>query len=509
MANETCTAFDEVTTGNAKTLHRFVVGSDTRPVPLNARQTRALGDPFATLLLAKGKFPRTAEAVIDGLRKAVPRNHALKELHTFVVGEGSQLSGNQARAGLRFIVTLGRGQFGPDVFLSVGDPRQVGGIEVAAWRRGAGGFNYYRSTGAMWMFAGNSSDALKPKSRLKGPFESHPSGAMLMKELKSPWQNWHSQFANIPVTVLPRGDALRRHPWFADREDAYALEAAVAASISRWARRRFAGIRKSGGTITRTEPIMEQIIGTPMVNLITSFRESRALRDNDVVELPPTFFVDNDAFAQLLGFDFFPPTFAVKAKIYKRALEKFDVRFAGRPGDTHFCFLVPERALEDLEVQREATEIGLVTPRLAASLLMVDPWNPIFSERRRALLEYVPDKATIRNKRSTFSRDMAANILAAAEGKPADSPEAEFKQRWDVGASFRAPFKRILKSYFTAVEGKLGTQAGFDPYFQLAEEQRRRFFDLSPIAREFDLLLPKTNINPTGRRMRKDGTVGR
>jgi hypothetical protein len=432
-----------------------------------------------------------------------------------VVGEGSQLPATQETARvnrtIRFIAPQG-----PDIFLSVGDPTDTSGIELMAWNRRRGGFNYYRSTGdpTMWMFAGNSRDALRTGSRGNGPFESHPSGALLMKELKLPWQNWHSPQANIPVTAFARNDPRRRHAWFTKRDPggAYTLEFEGARpAITRWARRRFADLRRRGGKVAEPRLVMEQILDTPTVNMVTSFRESRALRDRDVVDLPPTFFVDSDALSILLGLDF-PPFFAVRGRIYKRALEKFDVRvedgegFSQR-GDTHFCFLALERAFEDQEVLREAIESGLVTRRLAACLLMVDPWNAIFSERRRALLAHVPPSATIADGKSSFSRKMATAILAAAEGNPG-SPEAEFAERWRVGAQFRRPFNRMLKRYYAAVEAKLKTQAGFDAYFKLLEERRLRFKDTMPIA-EFPLLLPSTNISATGRRMKADGSVGR
>ena len=103
---------------------------------------------------------------------------------------------------------------------------------------------------------------------------------------------------------------------------------------------------------------------------------------------------------------------------------------------------------------------------------------------------------------------MADAILAAARAAPAGSPEAEFAERWNVGPQFKRPFNRILKRYYDAVEDKLGRQAGFDPYFQLAEERRRRFRQSMPIAQEFPLLLPRTNIAPRGRFMKPDGGVG-
>src|SRR5919107_1747440 len=262
MPDETCRAFDSVAPLDAASLHRFVVGTDAAPRPMTAAEVKKLGDPFATLLLAPGRIPRSGEELVETMRASVRKGDPLKLLRTFVVGEGSQLPGNPGvDRSLRFVVTLGRGPNGPDVFLSTGDPKQADRVEVMAWDRRAGGFNYYRSTGskAMWMFAGNSRDALRDSSRGKGPFESHPSGALLMKELKTPWINWHSPSANIPASAFARNDRRRRHPWFTDRHPggalAFELDAARPA-ISRWARVRFRRLRGQGGDVGRPRQVM-------------------------------------------------------------------------------------------------------------------------------------------------------------------------------------------------------------------------------------------------------------
>jgi hypothetical protein len=100
---------------------------------------------------------------------------------------------------------------------------------------------------------------------------------------------------------------------------------------------------------------------------------------------------------------------------------------------------------------------------------------------------------------------MANRILAAAKTRGTGSPEAEFAKRWNVGPRFRGEFNRILKRYYRRVEDRLKTQAGFEPYFRLAEERRRAFSKL-PIA-EFPLLLPTSDIRPARRRMQFDATV--
>lgn len=518
MPDETCMAFDAVEPFDPNVLHRFVVGADPVPRKLSAAETKALGDPFASLLLARGKVPRSGEQVVSMLQAAVPAGDALKRRRSFVVGEGSQVASTAESAGvdrtLRFVVTLGEGPDGPDVFLSVPDPKHPRLIEVMAWDRERGGFNYYRSTGdgAMWMFAGNSRDALRDASRGKGPFESHPSGALLMKELKTPWINWHSPAANIPETAFAANDPRRTHEWFTTKDPggalAFEFDAARPAML-RWARARFATLRTKGGALTRPRTVLEQILSTPTVNLITTHIESRALKPSSELDLPSTFFIDSEGLAEV-GLAT-PPAFTVTGKIYANCLEKFDVHLDDgqgftQKGDTHFCFLVPERAFEDQVVLRETIGIRLLSKRLAACLLMVDPWNPIFSKRRQALLRHAPPTATIAKGKSSFSADFAKAILKAAALGPPDTPEAEFAARWKVGPNFATPFNKLLSAYYDAVAQRLKTQVGFDGYFKLAEERRREFDATMPIS-EFPLLLPRTNITPAGRRMGQDGTV--
>jgi hypothetical protein len=523
--NETCRAFDEsevIADLDRKSLNRLIVGADPRPRKMTVREVKALGDVFAATFFAKGRIPKTAEGVIEGIKAAVPKKSPLRTQKSFIVGEGSQVAMSAQTTAvdrsLRFLVTLGEGQNGPDVFLSAGHPRLVAPVEVMAWDRKKGGFNYYRSSGpGAWMFAGNSRDAVRDSSRGKGPFESHPSGGLIMKELKAPWINWHSPDANIPPSVFAPGDDRRNHEWFTQKEPmgalAFETEAARPAT-QRWAKARFASLRDGGGPVTRPRHIMEQVLGTPnrrrsTVNLTTTMVENDALGPATDLFLPQTFFVDVEGLTGTLGLQF-PPAFTVSGRIYKKCLTKFEVRMEDdegfvRKGDTHFCFLVPERAFEDQVVLREAIEIGLLGKRLAACLLMVDPWNPVFSERRASLLRHVPATARIVKGRSSFSQEMVTAILAAAKDGPPDSPEAEFAQRWKAGPNFKKPFNKLLSRYYKAVTGRLKTQAGFEPYFKLAEARRRTFHEM-PIS-EFPLLLPKVNIKEVPRRMRANGTV--
>jgi hypothetical protein len=504
-------------------LHRFVVGEDPEPRVFAAGEAEEeLGDAFATQVLLKGTFPATGEAAIDAIKQAVADGDPLRDQMSFVLGEGSQIRFDAAAEldrGIRFVVTLGATKNGPpdgpDVLVSVSGPDSPD-VELMAWDRKAGGFNFYRAMGdpPAWVFAGNSRHALQAGTRAKGPFESHMSGALLMKELKLPWINWDSPSAKIFASAFAGNDERSTHSWFAQKEPggAYTFEfQAARPAIVRWSKARFENIAAAGGTVEDPRLIMEHVLGTPTANLLSSARESASVVSSSMaVELPPTFFVDADGLGELglAG----PPQFSVVGNIYAATLEKFDVSLADRngfrrPGDTHFAFLILERAFEDLVVLRRAIKAGLLSKRLAACLLMTDFPNPVFSDRRRALLPLVPAQATLTNGQSTFSEELATAILAAADATPQDSPEREFAELWGVGEDFKAEFDTRLTAYYGAIESQLGEQAGFDSYFELAESRRQRGRRDMPIFREHALLFAQTSVAQTDKSMRRDGTV--
>jgi hypothetical protein len=499
-------------------LYRFVVGEDAAPRPLDAAAIRAeLGDPFALAVLAGGVFPHNGIATLDALitgGRASGQFVVIRKPAFFLLGEGSQIAMDPETAdvdrNIRFVVAVGGGADGPDVLISVFQP-ESGPVELMAWDRAAGGFNFYRTVagGSAWVFAGNSRHAVAEPTEGKGPFESHTGGNFLMKELRRPWQNWHSQMAPVDEAVFAAGDPRRAHPWFTGRvpQGAYACELEVARpSIERWTKARFAAWLAAGPELARPARVLRHVLDTPTVNLTSSTTTARPEIGPDVVDLPGTFFVDSGALADQLGLQA-PPPFEVAWSLYETSLTTFGVKLSDgggfeREGDTHFAFFVPERAFEDERVLQEAIAVGLLSERLAASLLMVDFANPVFSERRAALLAHVPATATISD---AFSAQLADAIVAAAAATPEGSPQREFAGLWAAGDGWRAAFDALLGAYYAAVAAALTRQEGFDAYVRLAESRRDRVRRL-PIF-ESPLLFARTNI-PRGRRfMRADGTV--
>jgi hypothetical protein len=501
-------------------VHRFVLGSDEHPKKLSPEEaSQQLGDRFAQLVLLKGVFPRTAGEVLNEIEQAVPRGDPLRTRQFFLVGEGSQIApipGIRLSRFLRFVVTVGKGPGGPDIILSAPGPDR-GTVELMAWDLAKGGFNFYRTVGASsaWVFAGNSRHALMAPTRDNGPFESHKSGHFLMKELKFPWVHWESPAARIDTQVLDE-EGLLGHPWVDNLAPggAYTLEDNVAKpAIQRWTKARLEAL-VSGNSDETPRRVLEQVLTTLTVNLVSSKTSSAAAVSGAVsgavpeVDLPETFFVDSDALSGVLGLAPPLPPFA-PSNVYAESLRTFEVRLTDRRaaferlGDTHFAFVVPERAFEDTDTLRQAIEQGILSKRLAACLLMVDFPNPIFSQKRQRLLEHVPDTAF--REGSDFSQDVADAIRTSTAATQPGTPEQEFAQLWDSGEDFEDRFNELLQNYYTAFAQRLTTQGGFDSYMRLAESHRD-FVRRMPIA-ESDLLFSRTNIPSRERRMLADGTV--
>ena len=525
----TCEVFRGLAQGSltAGAVHRFVVGEDTQMRVLTPEEATAeLGDPFATELLLKGRFPRFAGEVVDAFATAGAEGDPLREAKFFLVGDGSQLPVSPETASvkrnMRFLVTLGHGPEGPDVMLSSFEPTE-GDVELLAWDRVNGGFNYYQTVGdsSGWVFAGNSRHALFEATEGKGPFEAHPSGNVVMKELSSPWINWHSPAANILDSAFPEGHPLRANPWV-DRaqeepQGAIVSEQLIRRAIDRWTRTRFAGIAANGGVVERPERILRQILESRAVNLISSHTEGGIVETAPTVDLPQTFFVDSEGLGiEKLGLPAPDTAFMVPGAMYAASMETFAVTLTdgaafSRPGDTHFAFVVPQRAAEDQAVLAAAIDAGLLTDRLAACLLMTDFPNPVFSARRASLLRHVPETATVTNGTSEFSQLLGDAIVAAAEATGPDSPEREFAGRWGVGDGWREVFGAELNQYYAAITERLREQDGLDDVIRLAESRRDhvRGSDLHqrmPIS-ESPLLFARTNISFGERVMRPDATV--
>lgn len=500
----------------ANTLYRFVLGLDGQPAPLAAEEAVRLGDPFARLLLLRGVFPLSLRALLAELDKLNGDAAGLPQQQVFLAADGGQIPWSEETKNLgrafRFAIARGRND---DFRLLISSGTVADGeddrhfLQLIGWDEDNGVFHYYERRGGTWIWAGNSRHALAPETRGRGPFDSHVNGSLVMKELRQPWVHWHAPAAGIPPEALAPHDPLRNDLLFLSRVTADQLETTVVRpGIQRWNRARLARALREDGTLTEAPFFFRQVLETTTVNLVTTDQVSHLIGDEDEITLPITFFLDSDGLLDTVGLE--PEIGNVRApgRLYRESLARYDVhRTDGQhriDGDTHFAFLVPEPAFEDRDVLDLLVLRGVLSPRLAACLLMVDFPNPVFSPQRAALLSYVPKTAPVASLEERF----LATVAAAAEGTAAGSPERELLAHWALGASgWKQEFERRIESYFSALAAQAATAAGFDGFVRLAES-RRRAFRRRPLS-EFRLTTPVTNIpaDAPALRMRADGTV--
>lgn len=482
----------------AGTLYRFVVGLDPAPRPLTVEEIEALHDPFATGLLGRGSFPLTLRELLAGLDSLEETGLPVQDV--YMVGDGGQLRWSEATAGvargLRVIFTRRR-TIGaePDLLVSTStalDSSQAF-LQVVSWDETAGTFRFYERRNGTWLLAGSSWDALVEPSRGRGPFDSHVNGALVMKELKPPWSHWHSQSASISPDVLAPSDPFRNDPIWVQRKQAEIFEVAVARpGIFRWTQARLDRVMAADGTVSGLSQLLRQVLTTTTVNLVSTSTQSDLVARSDRLELPTTFFLDLDAFAGPLGLPLTPEPLTVSGPAYAAARAELELHLtddAGftRPGETFFAFLVPERALEDLVVLEELTTREVLSVRLATCLLMVDFANPIWSQRRAALLSHVPPTV-----RGAAALDQALPEVIEAGAREIDGPEAEFLGWWDGSEQpeFVDRVQRRLLAYLAGWQQRLDAPDGAVTLLRLAQGRRSRF-RRSTLA-EFALTVPRS-----------------
>lgn len=475
--------------------------ADGQRIMADAEVADLLNDPFATLVLRRGVFPRDLTELLGAIDEHDSSEDGLPEMSSFLVSEGGQIpfAPDIDKGGSRLLTVRSRGT-SAELMISAlvppgVSPRSPGLLlEVIAWDPRNLTFHFYQRQRGAWFWCGQSDMAFDDDTRGEGPFDSHINGYPNMKELKTPWVHWHGPGLGIAETAYAPDDPMLADPLFTNKIHALIFEKRVVVPlINRWNEARFTKAIQ-GGPLSPLPMFMRQVIGSTSVNLISTHVQFPHLADEDLGDLPPTFFIDQDCLIDMAGVGLRVriPQLRMARQRYADLIDKYDLRVRGgsidQPGDLPFCFVVPERALEDAVVVHGLIVRGFLSQRLAACLLMVDFPNPLDSPVRAALLRHVPADA-----RLDASLDLEAvlvpAILDAAGGSAKGSAERQFASNWDLGPdAWRTEFADRIERYLARVVERLGTDEGCDEIFRLAES-RRRVFRKMPLA-EFDLTLP-------------------
>lgn len=393
---------------------------------LTAGELASLGDPLFNLVL-KDHADVTNLSEIENLIKG--------EENTFVVDEriADPRPGQSRRAVLTFAGNNGEA-LKPNIMFSVGFNSErfpdVQPIEVLGWDAKRGRYNYYKldeqgTPGQLsWKFRGSSdgADMLNPQERAGTCLQCHINGAPVMKELLSPWDNWHSiesQVAYLQSTSpwkVANNDRIKNHLKGAqnlevnfiipaiNQFNTHRIEVSLAHNNDGSPMLDGNGMKQ----VIEGERLLKPLFVTTEFNIISShekvgklhpFSDAPTEGPSKAVKIPESFFLNANLISST------PPglgmarevqafrEFTVQPEEYKQLLTNSGVQVNGqKPGDADFAWLVPEPSHIDNNMVEQLMQQGIVTPQFVAAVMAIDLETPILSKEREALLQFIPEQ---------------------------------------------------------------------------------------------------------------------
>ena len=414
-------------------------------------------DPFFRLVLSvRPDVTKLAdmEALIQG---------ATGKRRLFVVSEEIKdpRQRDSRRAVLDFTGNNGGIALGGNVMLSFSfsaeQVAEVQEFEALAWDEPNGLYAYYKldsheTPGQLtWKLAATSrnADLLRPEERRGTCLHCHATGVPIMKELRFPWNNWHSgkSRAEHLARGTPGAWPVTADPNFADLGEAQRFETTVTGSISRFNNARLARTvqRTAQGTLVVTDArrVLRPLFETTEVNLFSADQESGLHPlsplpqggPSEPVKIPSSFFLAADVL-EAVGIDEakeFKSVAVVQPAEYKALIESsglFLVRAqppARLRGETHFAWFGPEQGFVASHWIKTLLDNKVLSPAFVAAAAAVDLENPVFSQRRQSLLVAIPETfVTVPDEPhpDTLTRQVIARLEVL--NPPAELGAAEF-----------------------------------------------------------------------------------
>jgi len=450
-----------------------------------------LQDPFFRLVLA----PRPDVRKLADIEALIMGTEGQRRF--FVVSEEIKSSVQPAsrRAVIDFVGKNGTFNLSSDVFLSFSFNSmtfpEAPDLEVLAWDEVNGVYNFYKldregEPNQVWKLAATSRnvDTISPQQRAGTCLACHASGFPVMKELRFPWNNWHSGQSRIDylqqITAPERRWPVVANPHFSPStfllgED---FEKSISAAIGRSNSRRFEQliIKQTGGKLTVADArrVLRPLFETTEVNLVSAGQQSglhplsgtTQVGPSQTIKIPNSFFLMSAVLgsAGVNEANEFQSVAIVQPADYKALIENSGVRITsdltGRiRGDTHFSWFTPEQGFVASNWIATLIENGVVSKAFVAAVAAADLETPVFSKERAMLLKFVPASFTA-IPGEQYPDTLTRAIIAALETS-APAPGS-------VAAQFLATLKATdpvavvrsrVEQYKDRIEQRLGPNA--------------------------------------------------
>jgi hypothetical protein len=361
----------------------------------NARVAGTLNDAFAKHVLRAGdSCPVTFAEMMEKLSRAdlgtAPSASCIGERHavrTNVISETAQLLGKPTS--YRVVTTRAcedTSDIATDgvVFSLLGVTADPGSlpddVEIMAFDKTAGVFNYYASEQGVLSFFGNSKDLMAgSEDDIRRCANCHPNGGLVMKELDAPWIHWED------FNTLPGARQLveAHKGMLGEISGASDLESMVRNGNEHWNESRLSHLKSSATARVKdllrplfcSDEINLDAMRTPRVIPFNAFLDRR-LANPEAPSLPPS-----------------DQGFTVDPADYDALIRAAGQTVAGMPGiiDTAAAYVFVEPSHADINFVEQLESAGLLDRDFIADVLMIDFTRPVFSDERCDLLAFAPD----------------------------------------------------------------------------------------------------------------------
>jgi hypothetical protein len=487
--------------------------------PLTTEEQANLQDPLFRLVLAT----KPSETRLSEIEKAIQPDPTKRSI--FVVDEEIR-DFRQPQTRRSVIMFDGsnrdfelKGNVALSVFFrSDAMPEQNVQLEAWGWDDKNGVYNFYKldrqggtNPPLSWKLRATSkgADQLALESRGGTCLRCHTSGVPVMKELVFPWNNWHS-VASKADYLTKTGPAEQRWPVVDDHNftgmidgnseppalqlaGAETLEGIIKGAITRFDARRFAdqitGDPQSDRTVNDAKILLAPLFDTAEINLESAQQQSglHPLPDpsnagpSEPINVPDNFFLRSDLLVGANGLTGlgiseagrFSTTAVIQPAEYNQLVEQAHLQLTRNngmvlQGDTNFAWLTPVEGFASAHWVDTLLQQKIISADFAAAVFAVDLETPVFSDRRRGLVQFVPDTFTITPGEShpnKLTRQVIANIEMT---NPAPgSAAAEF-----LALLRSASPVQELRSRVTGYQQRIATVLA-DPATRAAELQRQ------------------------------------
>jgi hypothetical protein len=395
------------------------------------------GDPVAKKILASAgandTCARTYSDILARLKKNDNKDCDSGDgLGSFLINErvAFQSEAQASKAGFRTVIRKacdGRGENGLlfSATASAGDADETN-VEMIG-RTTDGIFNYYELTApGQYVFFGSSKDFIQNgydcdgngvcvsrNSKQNGDKSGkscascHVGGGLVMKELASPWLHWTAGFPNGSAKVVEAQKAK-----LGEQQAGENLEFnVVRASFDSYNERRIDLLAEKG-----IKELLRPVACTLDVNLDSGLGSGSLAADQNLTF--GSFNMDSDLYNTLK-----------KSSKVKQTLASIG------KDDTAFEFTFPKKGGIDENYATKLVEKGLIDEKTLANILAVDFTRPIFSAKRCALINALPN---------TVDADLAAYAKATGGAKTTKAKDIAKKIPGLFGSSIGSKTKDAI-----------------------------------------------------------------